>query len=88
MGIGVLELVTLLQKSNTNATASSVRAEIDYSLSRYSEALCLQKPRSIRKLRLNSYLFVALVPAARLGIKRPTLQFRMRKLGISRPRRP
>jgi formate hydrogenlyase transcriptional activator len=26
--------------------------------------------------------------AARLGIKRPTLQFRMRKLGISRPRRP
>jgi formate hydrogenlyase transcriptional activator len=26
--------------------------------------------------------------AARLGIKRPTLQFRMHKLGISRPRRP
>jgi formate hydrogenlyase transcriptional activator len=26
--------------------------------------------------------------AARLGIKRPTLQFRMQKLGISRPRRP
>jgi formate hydrogenlyase transcriptional activator len=26
--------------------------------------------------------------AARLGIKRPTLQFRMRKLGISRPKRP
>jgi formate hydrogenlyase transcriptional activator len=26
--------------------------------------------------------------AARLGIKRPTLQFRMQKLGISRPRKP
>jgi formate hydrogenlyase transcriptional activator len=26
--------------------------------------------------------------AARLGIKRPTLQFRMQKLGISRPQRP
>ena len=26
--------------------------------------------------------------AARLGIKRPTLQFRMQKLGISRPKRP
>ena len=26
--------------------------------------------------------------AARLGIKRPTLQFRMQKLGISRPARP
>ena len=26
--------------------------------------------------------------AARLGMKRPTLQFRMRKLGISRPSRP
>jgi formate hydrogenlyase transcriptional activator len=25
--------------------------------------------------------------AARLGVKRPTLQFRMRKLGISRPRK-
>ena len=25
--------------------------------------------------------------AARLGIKRPTLQFRMQKLGISRPQR-
>jgi formate hydrogenlyase transcriptional activator len=26
--------------------------------------------------------------AARLGLKRPTLQFRMQKLGISRPQRP
>jgi formate hydrogenlyase transcriptional activator len=26
--------------------------------------------------------------AARLGIKRPTLQFRMQKLGISRPQKP
>jgi formate hydrogenlyase transcriptional activator len=26
--------------------------------------------------------------AARLGLKRPTLQFRMQKLGISRPRKP
>jgi formate hydrogenlyase transcriptional activator len=26
--------------------------------------------------------------AARLGIKRPTLQFRMQKLGIARPQRP
>jgi formate hydrogenlyase transcriptional activator len=26
--------------------------------------------------------------AARLGIKRPTLQFRMQKLGITRPRTP
>jgi formate hydrogenlyase transcriptional activator len=26
--------------------------------------------------------------AARLGIKRPTLQFRMQKLGISRPKKP
>jgi formate hydrogenlyase transcriptional activator len=26
--------------------------------------------------------------AARLGIKRPTLQFRMQKLGITRPQRP
>ena len=26
--------------------------------------------------------------AARLGIKRPTLQFRMQKLGITRPRKP
>jgi formate hydrogenlyase transcriptional activator len=26
--------------------------------------------------------------AARLGLKRPTLQFRMHKLGISRPPRP